>query len=125
MSRKTIAEIIQTDNSPVSKIPGTKRSSANRKRLTIGSAKQTKPKVPKITKIFSNDKETRKNQQTASAKNQSATSNVARRSEKKEKNELVTRKGIIGLGLVSTAEINREIALNDEKIEQRGEKSDT
>jgi RNA polymerase primary sigma factor len=122
MSRKTIAEIIQTDNSPVSKIPGTKRSSANRKRLTIGSAKQTKPKVPKITKIFSNDKETRKNQQTASAKNQSATSNVARRSEKKEKNELVTRKGIIGLGLVSTAEINREIALNDEKIEQRGEK---
>ena len=122
MSRKTIAEIIQTDNSPVSKIPGTKRSSANRKRLTIGSAKQTKPKVPKITKIFSNDKETRKNQQTASAKNQSATSNVVRRSEKKEKNELVTRKGIIGLGLVSTAEINREIALNDEKIEQRGEK---
>jgi len=122
MSRKTIAEIIQTDNSPVSKIPGTKRSSANRKRLTIGSAKQTKPKVPKITKIFSNDKETRKNQQTASAKNQSATSNVARRAEKKEKNELVTRKGIIGLGLVSTAEINREIALNDEKIEQRGEK---
>jgi len=122
MSRKTIAEIIQTDNSPVSKIPGTKRSSANRKRLTIGSAKQTKPKVPKITKIFSNDKETRKNQQTASAKNQSATANVARRSEKKEKNELVTRKGIIGLGLVSTAEINREIALNDEKIEQRGEK---
>jgi len=122
MSRKTIAEIIQTDNSPVSKIPGTKRSSANRKRLTIGSAKQTKPKVPKITKIFSNDKETRKNQQTASAKNQSATANVVRRSEKKEKNELVTRKGIIGLGLVSTAEINREIALNDEKIEQRGEK---
>lgn len=122
MSRKTIAEIIQTDNSPVSKIPGTKRSSANRKRLTIGSAKQTKPKVPKITKIFSNDKETRKNQQTASAKNQSATSNVSRRAEKKEKNELVTRKGIIGLGLVSTAEINREIALNDEKIEQRGEK---
>ena len=122
MSRKTIAEIIQTDNSPVSKIPGTKRSSANRKRLTIGSAKQTKPKVPKITKIFSNDKETRKNQQTASAKNQSAISNVARRAEKKEKNELVTRKGIIGLGLVSTAEINREIALNDEKIEQRGEK---
>jgi len=122
MSRKTIAEIIQTDNSPVSKIPGAKRSSANRKRLTIGSAKQTKPKVPKITKIFSNDKETRKNQQTASAKNQSATSNVVRRSEKKEKNELVTRKGIIGLGLVSTAEINREIALNDEKIEQRGEK---
>jgi len=122
MSRKTIAEIIQTDNSPVSKIPGTKRSSANRKRLTIGSAKPTKPKVPKITKIFSNDKETRKNQQTASAKNQSATSNVVRRAEKKEKNELVTRKGIIGLGLVSTAEINREIALNDEKIEQRGEK---
>jgi len=122
MSRKTIADIIQTNNSPVSKIPGTKRSSANRKRLTIGSAKLTKPKVPKITKIFSNDKETTKNQQTTSAKNQSATSNVVRRSEKKEKNELVTRKGIIGLGLVSTAEINREIALNDEKIEQRGEK---
>jgi len=122
MSRKTIADIIQTNNSPVSKIPGTKRSSANRKRLTIGSAKLTKPKVPKITKIFSNDKETTKNQQTTSAKNQSATSNVVRRPEKKEKNELVTRKGIIGLGLVSTAEINREIALNDEKIEQRGEK---
>jgi RNA polymerase sigma factor, sigma-70 family len=122
MSRKTIADIIQTNNSLVSKIPGTKRSSANRKRLTIGSAKLTKPKVPKITKIFSNDKETTKNQQTTSAKNQSATSNVVRRSEKKEKNELVTRKGIIGLGLVSTAEINREIALNDEKIEQRGEK---
>jgi len=85
MSRKTIAEIIQTDNSPVSKIPGTKRSSANRKRLTIGSAKQTKPKVPKITKIFSNDKETRKNQQTASAKNQSATSNVVQTFREKRK----------------------------------------
>ena len=122
MSRKTIAEIIQTGDSTVPKIPGTKRSSANRKRLTIGSAKQTKPKVPKITKIFTNDKDSVEKSQTNNTKNQSNTTKTTRRSEKKEKNELVTRKGIIGLGLVSTAEINREIALNDEKIEQRGEK---
>ncbi len=122
MSRKTIAEIIQTGDSAIQKTPGTKRSSANRKRLTIGSAKQTKPKVPKITKIFANDKDSSENHQTVSTKSQPAIPKTAKRSEKKEKNELVTRKGIIGLGLVSTAEINREIALNDEKIEQRGEK---
>ncbi len=122
MSRKTIAEIIQTGSSTIPKIPGAKRSSANRKRLTIGSAKQTKLKVPKITKIFTNDKESSEKQQTGITKNQLNTIKTTRRSEKKEKNELVTRKGIIGLGLVSTAEINREIALNDEKIEQRGEK---
>ena len=50
MSKQTIAQTLASskdgENDKV------KKSSANRKRLTIGSASRKRKKIPKITKIF-------------------------------------------------------------------------
>jgi hypothetical protein len=49
MARKTIAESLKHGGDDEKK---NKKSSAERKRLTIGSSKTVKIKIPKITKIF-------------------------------------------------------------------------
>jgi hypothetical protein len=53
MARKSIADILKAKDSGGEKSKKrTKKSSADRKRLTIGSAKTSRAKIPKITKIF-------------------------------------------------------------------------
>jgi len=122
MSRKTIADVLKAKIGEVEEIQGGKRSSANRKRLTIGSAKQTKSKIPKITKVFVKKQNQTKTAEEIEEKIVLSKSKVERKERKRDKDELVTRKGILGLGLVSTAEINREQAINDDKIEQKGDR---
>lgn len=106
MTKKTIAELV----SPQKPTEGGKKSSANRKRLTIGSAKKTSKKTPKITKIFKVDE---------NIQNKPKTSTRTYAPIKKS-DELVTRKGILGLNLTSTADVNRQAAIDDTSIEQRG-----
>lgn len=117
MSRKTIAETLKSNEaSPESQGAAKKRSSANRKRLTIGSAKQSKARVPKITRIFKNtEREEIEKEASAVAKKAAIAKPPS-----KAKRELVTRKGILGLNLISTSDVNRQAALDDESIEQRG-----
>ncbi|MEM1311864.1 MAG: tRNA (adenosine(37)-N6)-threonylcarbamoyltransferase complex ATPase subunit type 1 TsaE [Patescibacteria group bacterium] len=133
MPKKTIAETLKSNSKPNDNIKkGTKKSSAERKRLTIGSAKVSKARVPKITKIFKN-KPTTENTNSLRRKSKpedQKTRDTERKEGKKgdfldspreaKPNELVTRKGILGLNLVSTADLNRKIALDDNSIEQRG-----
>lgn len=116
MPKKTIAQTLAgTQKKEEVK---TKKSSANRKRLTIGSANKTKKKIPKITKIFKKKPSADTTEKSKQALEQAKT----RRAIKKSSQELVTRKGILGLNLVSTADTNRKKAIEDEKIEQRGSK---
>jgi RNA polymerase primary sigma factor len=135
MSKQTIAQTLHNSNvsEEESKI---KRSSANRKRLTIGSSKINKVKAPKITKIFKNlqiDKdrqaahdlkmlENPPEPQPEQSKELVESIRQRRLARKANPEELVTRKGILGLHLVSTADTNRLAALNDDQIEQRGSK---
>lgn len=120
MSRKTIADVLKSKKAVAENKKG-KKSSANRKRLTIGSAKQSKSKLPKITKVFAKKKEDLTGASTEAV--QVAKTRVGGRPEKKkDRDELVTRKGILGLNLISTSEINRETAIANEKIEQKGDK---
>jgi RNA polymerase primary sigma factor len=137
MPKKTIAQALQLSTSIEDSAAGTenlrsKKSSADRKRLTIGSAKVTKVKIPKITKIFKK-KEKTPDQKTTQAKPDTKefldgndldtaldSKKSTRYSRKARPDELVTRKGILGLNLVSTAETNRQAALNDKSIEERG-----
>jgi RNA polymerase primary sigma factor len=119
MSKKTISETLkfsETEEQDKTK-KRAKRSSAHRKRLTIGSAKNVKAKVPRITRIFK-----RKEAEKQQAEEEKKVTKPRKRSRatKDENNQLVTRKGILGLNLVSTAELNRGRALQDETIEQRG-----
>ena len=114
MAKKTIAAALDNAISNNEKFHGddtNRRSSANRKRLTIGSAKTSRSKVPKITRLF----KSKKSQEDTAAK---------RLLPKKESTglpkELVTRKGIVGLNLQSTSEMNREKALNDLTISESG-----
>lgn len=110
MPKKTIAETLGYKGDSSQK--GPKKSSADRKRLTIGSAKTTKARTPKITKLFRNEKAPAPKPIPKKADSETTNTN--------KKSELVTRKGILGLNLISTADINREAALKDEMIEQRG-----
>ncbi len=114
MAKKTIAETLKNSNKNE---PGVKKSSANRKRLTIGSAKKNRAKIPKITKIFKK-KPTEVNKE--KSKEALETVKTRRAIKKANPNELVTRKGILGLNLTSTADANRKKALADDSIEQRG-----
>jgi RNA polymerase primary sigma factor len=139
--RKSIADILQSKTS--TKEEGKKKSSADRKRLTIGSATKTKAKVPKITKVFKSKEEKEKEKKEKEEKKAKKTTKKSKTTKKKnerkskgrtkdfldddyvnpkqqQSKELVTRKGILGLDLASTAELNREKALQDENIEQRG-----
>ncbi len=140
MSRKSIAAILkdkQTDDDKEKK--KTKKSSADRKRLTIGSAKVSKAKIPKITKIFkrnSSPEEIEKRKKKATEDLEKANKKITKKGKKsrgkdfldddyvetkpEKAKELVTRKGILGLNLISTSEMNRELALQDDSIEQRG-----
>jgi RNA polymerase primary sigma factor len=142
VSRKSIAEILQAKAAanPEKQKKRTKKSSADRKRLTIGSAKVTRAKIPKITKIFKNKPENPENKKVESKEEierKEANKKIqAKNKQTKTKdfldddnyidprnpkaNELVTRKGILGLNLISTSELNRQAALEDESIEQRG-----
>ncbi len=140
-AKKSIAEILQAQQaaSP-KKEKRAKKSSADRKRLTIGSAKNSKAKIPKITKIF---KAKPPKPEDVALRLANALKHPPRhvtpprprvggkgkdfldddtyvdpRSPKA--NELVTRKGILGLNLISTSDLNRQAALQDESIEQRG-----
>ncbi len=90
-----------------------KNTAADRKRLTIGSARKRGTHFPKITKVFK--------KKTKPADPNEPKRNYGRR-KKSEKNQLVTRKGILGLNLVSTAELKRKEAANDKSIEQKGAK---
>jgi RNA polymerase primary sigma factor len=161
VSRKSIADILQAKETQggQKKEKKTKKSSADRKRLTIGSAKINKAKIPKITKIFKAKPLTPEEAQkkvntnkkiseedkarfaqieaeggTDEEKKRKMKAGPGRKGGRKGKdfldddvdprtgraNELVTRKGILGLNLVSTAELNRQLALQDDNIEQRG-----
>jgi RNA polymerase primary sigma factor len=146
--RKSIAEVLKKRSKKGNKITTTKKSSANRKRLTIGSAANSKKakKPPKITNLFktSAKKEApdKKPKEIDEYISDNENENLEAKSEKKGKQgrvkdfldddyvnvkpakakELVTRKGILGLNLVSTSERNRELALQDDSIEQRGSK---
>jgi RNA polymerase primary sigma factor len=175
MPRKTIAETLSAKDKAQG-LDGTKKgkkSSADRKRLTIGSAKISKARIPKITKIFKQKVSPEKQEeimqayenQELEAKNKklpigneqniedafdeelssdgglkSKLKTQKKDSKSKEKDyldddyvpgitpikdpakavELVTRKGILGLNLVSTSDTNRQLAIDDESIEQRG-----
>lgn len=148
MSKQSIAEILQAKQatSP-KKEKRTKKSSADRKRLTIGSAKTARAKIPKITKIFKARivEKTPEELEKIAANNLARAESAAARAEamgerrprpaktkdfldddtyvdpkNPKSNELVTRKGILGLNLISTSDLNRQLALDDESIEQRG-----
>lgn len=140
MSKKTVAEILQAKDKTDKIKKKTKKSSADRKRLTIGSAKITKSKIPKITKIFKKkpnlavakslvfrnkrddkiDEENKEKKPRASRTKDIFDDKYDPRLNKSD--ELVTRKGILGLNLISTSEMNRKMALSDETIEERGSK---
>jgi len=123
MPRKTIAETLQKINLiDVKKKKKSKRSSANRKRLTIGSAKKSKANIPKITTIFKRKKRKLTQEEKDLAKKEESKKKRSRRKKEDNKSELVTRKGILGLNLESTAELNRKLALEDQLIEERGSK---
>jgi RNA polymerase primary sigma factor len=114
MARNTISAALDNannnnDNESVN--DSSRRSSANRKRLTIGSAKSTRVRLPKITRIF----KSKKSQEELELKKKEV-----KKPASKENKELVTRKGIIGLNLVSTSDKNREKALNDLSVSELG-----
>lgn len=114
MAKKTIASALdnaQQNNDFDNNDDKSRRSSANRKRLTIGSAKSTKTRLPKITRIF----KSKKSQADAEGKKK-----IKKEAGVNDKKELVTRKGIIGLNLKSTSEMNREKALNDLSVSELG-----
>jgi RNA polymerase primary sigma factor len=119
MAKITIAQTLINSNNPDDENQF-KKSSADRKRLTIGSAKTQKAKLPKITKIFKKPEQTEEEKE----EKRKILENVRQRrsNRKANPNELVTRKGILGLNLISTADTNRQAALDDEMIEQRGSK---
>jgi len=122
MSKFTIAQALASNKVPENDDePRKKKSSADRKRLTIGSAKVTKLKVPKITKIFKT-KEVVKTEEELQIEANKPVVKMTRAALARKANpkELVTRKGILGLNLVSTADVNRLAALEDDSIEQRG-----
>ena len=119
MSKQTIAQTLASSkDNDGEKV---KKSSANRKRLTIGSASRKRKKIPKITKIFKKKPAEKKpdDEKSKQAIEQAKTRRAIR---KNSSQELVTRKGIMGLNLVSTADTNRQRALEDDQIEQRGSK---
>jgi RNA polymerase primary sigma factor len=133
MARKSIADILKAkDNTSGEKSKKrTKKSSADRKRLTIGSAKTSRAKIPKITKIFKpktakpapkKDEDKDKDKKAKTARKGGKGKDFLDDDYKGKKNELVTRKGILGLNLTSTADLNRQLALKDETIEERGSK---
>jgi RNA polymerase primary sigma factor len=136
MARKSIADILKAKDSGGEKSKKrTKKSSADRKRLTIGSAKTSRAKIPKITKIFKSktakkpipkktDKEDKaeKDKKGKTQRKGGKAKDFLDDDYKGKKNELVTRKGILGLNLTSTAELNRQLALKDQTIEERGSK---
>lgn len=156
MPRKTIAETLMQNSNEKEGSVKKKRSSSDRKRLTIGSAKSSRVKTPKITKVLnkksilkSSKKTTNKliipkdvdqdikslsKLQQKKLKSQDSAIKAATAIKKKDDifdtldrgkpkdQEIVTRKGILGLNLVSAAELNKQRALNDKNIEEKGNK---
>lgn len=130
MPRKTIAQTLQNNRPSDEGEPGGKKSSADRKRLTIGSAKSSKAKIPKITKIFKKEVKDKLPGEEEPVVEEIIllednngkldTAKSRRYSRKARPDELVTRKGILGLNLISTAETNRQAAIDDISIEERG-----
>lgn len=129
MPRKTIAETLQNKSSSNS-ASSQKRSSSDRKRLTIGSAKVSKVKAPKITKIMNSkpdkkvkeEKEELKRIRDENGRGGDDFLDFDAPPKPEQSEEIVTRKGILGLNLVSAAEMNRRLALEDDKIEEKGSK---
>jgi RNA polymerase primary sigma factor len=133
MPKKTISDILHNASDQSTEKKG-KKSSAERKRLTIGSAKVAKTKAPKITKIFTQKsnypslkqikKETERKEQKLEEKDKKPKDEfddfLENQPRENKTGELVTRKGILGLNLVSASETNRQLALDDDSIEQRG-----
>jgi RNA polymerase primary sigma factor len=112
--KKTIADTLSNleDNmSSEDVLVEKKKSSANRKRLTIGSAKKNKARLPKITRIFKSKK---------SLENEDAKKKELKIEKKDGQKELVTRKGIVGLNLTSTSDLNRLRALEDDSVTESG-----
>ncbi|GAB4146409.1 MAG: hypothetical protein OHK0017_06870 [Patescibacteria group bacterium] len=114
---------VQTENSEDQKEGKTKkRSAAIRKRIITGSAAVKKIKIPKVTHILRKKKsEEGEDDLDVSDKAGKAPEDrkLRRRSSAKNK-ELVTRKGILGLNLISKTDLNRQAALDDDTIEQKG-----
>lgn len=117
MPRHTIAETLKNSQSDSQELPK-KRSSSDRKRLTIGSAKPTKIRTPKITKILNRKSDPNSLPKTDPKPKTDDFLDLSPKAPKSD--EIVTRKGILGLNLVSAAELNRQRALLDENIEEKG-----
>lgn len=117
MPRHTIAETLKATQDKSTALPK-KRSSSDRKRLTIGSAKPNKVKTPKITKILNRKPEPGEIPKADLKPKGGDFLDLSPKSQKSD--EIVTRKGILGLNLVSAAELNRQRALLDENIEEKG-----
>jgi RNA polymerase primary sigma factor len=142
MARKTIAESLKRGNNGDEK--KNKKSSAERKRLTIGSSKTVKIKIPKITKIFIKEdlpdeidgvKRKISKAQKAAQKSKEVRQRKAQLNADNAQNkdflddgyvppveELVTRKGILGLNLISTADRRKQAAIDDSNIQNQGSK---
>ena len=130
MPRKTIAETLKHNTGEIeegSQIQ--KRSSSDRKRLTIGSAKTAKVRAPKITKIMNNKPPKKEEVESGDKLKLGRKEGFKGKGDdfldldsKKNVNseEIVTRKGILGLNLISAAETNRLKALDNENIEEKG-----
>jgi RNA polymerase primary sigma factor len=142
MARKTIAESLKGSEGEEKR---GKKSSAERKRLTIGSSKTVKIKIPKITKIFVKEeqpeevdgvkrkitkaqkaaqksKEVRQRKAQINADNANQNKDFLDDSYVAPIEELVTRKGILGLNLVSTADRRKQAAIDDVNIQNQGSK---
>jgi RNA polymerase primary sigma factor len=98
-----------------------KRSAAIRKRIITGSATLKKVRIPKVTHILRRKKAEKTEEEIEEdlLKADDSEKKVRRRTTTKSR-ELVTRKGILGLNLISKTDLNRQAALDDENIEQRG-----
>jgi len=98
-----------------------KRSAAIRKRIITGSATLKKVRIPKVTHILRRKKAEKTEEEIEEdlLKVDDSEKKVRRRTTTKSR-ELVTRKGILGLNLISKTDLNRQAALDDENIEQRG-----
>ena len=99
-----------------------KRSAAIRKRIITGSATLKKVRIPKVTHILRRKKveKTEDDEDFDPDLKVEDTEKKARRRTTTKSRELVTRKGILGLNLISKTDLNRQAALDDESIEQRG-----
>jgi RNA polymerase primary sigma factor len=122
MPKKTATEIkeLKTENLEEANQKVAKRSAAVRKRIITGSSTVKKARIPKVTHILRRKKELGDITDPIDLEDRKIEEKKTRRRTTAKNKELVTRKGILGLNLVSKTELNRQAALDDDTIEQRG-----